>query len=306
MASDAQNKANQDNSQRSTGPKTAEGKAIVRRNPIKTGATTQQLINADEATSFKEIVNDLKKAYPSKNPLIKMQIDRIAKIKIQLDRIHGLIDQAFDEANLPNNIAEHLMDILQLDDNQRTKLIEDGKHDSSSPIDIKKIEVAQALIKSNYLECKTHEELLNRCHDFCEYLYNQAIANETNLSTYVKYLSSTPTSQNQLESSIAMKIQKILESKGISSEKLSLQEAVSAIPLESLLHVASKVVSYSSDISDTDLKILMYRALESSHTIPAQPNFDTLNNLYRYQTTLQKQLSTTMGELLALDAKEHR
>ena len=306
MASVAQNKANQDNSQRSTGPKTAEGKAIVRRNPIKTGATTQQLINADEATSFKEIVNDLKKAYPSKNPLIKMQIDRIAKIKIQLDRIHGLIDQAFDEANLPNNIAERLMDILQLDENQRNKLIEDGKHDSSTPIDIKKIEVAQALIKSNYLECKTHEELLNRCHDFCEYLYNQAIANETNLSTYVKYLSSTPSSQNQLASSIAMKIQKILERQGASNEKLSLEEAVSAIPLESLLHVASKVVSYSSAISDTDLKILMYRALESSHTIPAQPNFDTLNNLYRYQTTLQKQLSTTMGELLALDAKEHR
>jgi hypothetical protein len=65
------------------------------------------------------------------------------------------------------------------------------------------------------------------------------------------------------------------------------------------------LASYINDLNEMDLRVATFRLLKKSNQFSGQPNFEILNNLYRYQTTLQKQLSTTLGELLALDAKEH-
>ena len=49
MASDAQIEANRANAQKSTGPRTAEGKAKVAPNAIKHGLLAEQVVVKDEA-----------------------------------------------------------------------------------------------------------------------------------------------------------------------------------------------------------------------------------------------------------------
>ena len=47
-------------------------------------------------------------------------------------------------------------------------------------------------------------------------------------------------------------------------------------------------------------KIAVFRKLGSIEEHPTTPDLDQLDRLIRYQTTIQRQLSTAIGELLAL------
>ena len=76
---------------RSTGPKSIVGKEGSSRNALTHGATSRRLINEDEQRAYEAWVQELSKAYPSSNPLVSMQIQRIAHLKVQLDRVQTAI-----------------------------------------------------------------------------------------------------------------------------------------------------------------------------------------------------------------------
>ncbi len=95
MTSDAQNKANKSNSEHSTGPITAKGLATSSQNARKHGANAKHLVDADEIALYENMMVSLKEKYPSDNPLVGMQLARIAKLNVQLTRIQQFIDAAF-------------------------------------------------------------------------------------------------------------------------------------------------------------------------------------------------------------------
>lgn len=121
------------------------------------------------------------------------------------------------------------------------------------------------------------------------------------LGTYISYLINHASSTAGLKAQIAIKLQKMFALE----DQYSQVNSISDIPYEQLLSAANALTSYINDLNEMDLKVATFRLLQKSNEFSGQPNFEILNNLYRYQTTLQKQLSTTLGELLALDAKEH-
>ena len=172
------------NALRSTGPKTQRGKKVVSKNAISHGATSKQFINDAENQAYQELIDALKQSYASDDPLISMQLDRMAKIKVQLDRVQSLINQSFDEASLSTSIDQHLMNILNLDDPQRAKAVDsDEKIDA---IDVKRLEAAQELLRNKALTFNTHAEFLSKTPLFCEYLYERARFFETTLDLYIQ------------------------------------------------------------------------------------------------------------------------
>lgn len=75
-----------------TGPISAVGKAKSSRNAVLHGATSPQLLNDIEQSKYDSLLSELKESYPSINPLIRLQLERIAKLNIQLERIQNTIN----------------------------------------------------------------------------------------------------------------------------------------------------------------------------------------------------------------------
>lgn len=302
MASEAKINANRNNAEKSTGPTTSSGKAIASQNAIKHGARSQKL-TTNETHNYQQMIDELKESYPSNNPLVSLQIERIAKIKVQLDRVQILIENSFEEANLKTAIDEHLMDLFELDDQQRSKMEESESINDLNVIDIEKLTLASTLIKSNAINCQTQEELLSACPEFCEYLINQANTNQISLKLYIDHLESRVFSLDDLETKLSINLRKLIFDPNEDSIN---QNEILNIPFERLLIAAKAIVHYPVLLKKIDLKLATCKLIENTSLVKGQPNFETLNNLYRYQTSLQKQLSTTMGELLALNAKAHQ
>jgi hypothetical protein len=299
MTSDAKINANRSNADKSTGPTTSTGKAIASQNAIKHGARSQKLV-AHETQTYQQMVDALRESYPSNNPLMSLQIERMAKIKVQLDRVQVLIENTFEEADLKTAIDAHLMDLFELDDQQRSKMDKSDDINDLNVIDIEKLTLASTLFKSDAINCLSQEGLLKTCPEFCDYLINQANANKISLETFISHLESQALSLNDLETNISIRLAKLLF--GV-SRNLTNQNSILEIPFERLLTAAKAIIHYPTLLKTIDLKLATCKLIEKTSLVKGQPNFETLNNLYRYQTSLQKQLSTTMGELLALDAK---
>ena len=74
------------------GPVTIPGKKVSSKNAIKHGATAKGFINDKERDRYEELISDLTDHYESSNPLIGLQLERIARVTIQLERIQNTID----------------------------------------------------------------------------------------------------------------------------------------------------------------------------------------------------------------------
>ena len=299
MTSDTKINANRSNADKSTGPTTSTGKAIASQNAIKHGARSQKLV-AHETHNYQQMVDALRESYPSTNPLMSLQIERIAKIKIQLDRVQVLIENTFEEADLKTAIDAHLMDLFELDDQQRIKMAESDSVNNVNVIDIEKLTLASTLLKSDAIHCQSQEELLKTCPEFCDYLINQANANEISLELYISQLESSAFSIDDFKTKFSIRLQKLMSDPN--NDPID-QNEIQNISFERLLTAAKAIMHYPALLKTIDLKIAACKLIENTSLVKGQPDFETLNNLYRYQTSLQKQLSITMGELLALDEK---
>ena len=62
---------------KSTGPISGAGKAKSSKNAVLHGATSPQLLNDAEKRNYDTLLNELRESYPSANPLVRMQLERI-------------------------------------------------------------------------------------------------------------------------------------------------------------------------------------------------------------------------------------
>ncbi len=83
-----------------SGPNTTKGKLVSAQNAIKTGVTTKQLLNEEEYSRFAQLQADLTNHYNGTNPLIALQIEKIGRLQIQLERIQNAIDALYRKTEL--------------------------------------------------------------------------------------------------------------------------------------------------------------------------------------------------------------
>ena len=299
MTSDAKINANRSNADKSTGPTTSTGKAIASQNAIKHGARSKKLAT-HETQTCQQMVDALRESYPSNNPLVSLQIERIAKIKVQLDRVQLLIENTFEEADLKTAIDDHLMDLFELDDQQRSKMGQSDSLNQVNVIDIEKLNLASALLKSDAIHCETHEAFMDACPEFCDYLIKQANKNKISLELYISMLENSTFVIDDFDTRFLIQQEKLLYDPYKDAIN---QNEILEISFERLLTAAKAIMHYPTLLKTIDLKLAICKLIEKTSLVKGQPDFEILNNLYRYQTSLQKQLSTTMGELLALDVK---
>jgi len=103
MATEAQILANRRNSQKSTGPRTTDGKAIVPQNAVKHGLTAAQVVISSESQADFELYRDriLGELVPV-SPMESMLAERIVSLSWRLKRTCRIQNQAIDALNADN------------------------------------------------------------------------------------------------------------------------------------------------------------------------------------------------------------
>ncbi|MEJ2702440.1 MAG: hypothetical protein P8Z79_08355 [Sedimentisphaerales bacterium] len=97
MATDAQIKANRLNAQKSTGPKTADGKAVVARNAVKHGLFAQQnVINCETGEDFDDFRTELFAGLTPVGGVETMMAERIVSLSWRLKRVERMHSEAID------------------------------------------------------------------------------------------------------------------------------------------------------------------------------------------------------------------
>lgn len=301
MTSKPQLTANRSNAKKSTGPKTKEGKSIASSNAIKHGATAKHLISPVESQTYQAFLAALQKAYPNKNPLVAMQLERIAKIKIQLERIQSTIDATFEMAQAEERIDAKFMSLLDIDDAllDEAKSIASGEKEISDMVNHDRIKVATELSSVNITELKTQQDFLNQTPQLCRYLFKRSHECAMSIEYFIDLCAEkeveNDNSQNKFNDALLRRMSGNPQLEG------NLDRAIEDVSLEKLRKAAKVYALEIHRLSDAFYKIHAYSRLREIPHLSIALNLDTLDKLYRYQSTLQRQLSNCIGELLVLN-----
>ena len=290
----------------STGPRTAAGKAAASQNAVAHGATSPQLLNDAERAQFTELLQSLQVEYPSTNPLVRLQLERIARLKIQLDRVQDVIDASFLAERLSKTGMDRAAEAMGLTDDevaQMARMLIQQMHGEvpDGLVDKQLLAVALELIEiDEYRMLTTHEEFQTYLPTFCQYISDQAKERDEKLE---KHLSTRQLDPSRLEP--APEGKKLPDVRFGVTFNFGDQAAEKATDIRSVsvgkLQLAAGWMRQQTwqfvrrVYRMRDMEPLMHAAQEA-----AMPDPDKLDRLMRYQTTINRQLSSAMGELLVI------
>jgi hypothetical protein len=245
----------------------------------------------------------LKEAYPNQNPLIRMQLERIAKLNIQLERIQNTIDAQFQISRATSSIYDALLKTLDID--QKTaSLIADvmfGMASSDEFLGELRFEVSMEL-RSLYPPNRptSHQEFLDKTPNLCQYLHHEADEQNLSVKDYIDQKIPRHKEDNPNHFAPGLNIKFIFLDERLVVSEQTLDEAIRQVDLSELKRAAEW---YSNEISHfirRNQKVSDFQKLLEINEFSTTPDLDQLDRLMCYQTTLQRQLSTAIGELLAL------
>jgi len=106
MATEAQILANRRNAQKSTGPRTGEGKAAVSQNAVKHGLLTRQdVITSESQADFDRYRDRILAELDPASPMESMLAERIVTLSWRLKRTGRIQNQTIDALNAPNTTS---------------------------------------------------------------------------------------------------------------------------------------------------------------------------------------------------------
>jgi hypothetical protein len=106
MTSEAQIIANRRNAQKSTGPRTIEGKAAVSQNAVKHGFSARQdVISSESQADFDQYRDQMLAELDPVSPMESMLAERIVTLSWRLKRICCIQNQTIDALNADNTLS---------------------------------------------------------------------------------------------------------------------------------------------------------------------------------------------------------
>ena len=286
---------------RKTGPVTLPGKKISSRNALKHGATSPKLINDNEVVAYEKLITEFNSYYRTNNPLVNIQIERVARIKVLHDRVLDLIDTSFRRSRRPDKILERLNEQMQMSQLDKVKLSDYMDGEPLSTVETQNIQMS--IIKYFKLEIldllDKHEELINFFPGFCAFINKQALLEKVSVDDYLTKrllkieinepanlinLLDALTNQKNIPKEEMAEIAKNLKSIKPSQMKAGAIYCLESIRLDLLANL--KAVEFDNIIEDEEASMM--------------PDLNELDRLMRYETTLNKQYSTAIGELIEL------
>ena len=283
---------------KSGGPVSAAGKAISSKNAIKHGATATGFINDQEEERYKILLNDLRAHYKFDNPLIKLQLERIARVTIQLERIQNIIDATFQKCRAEIHVESKLMGELNMSADQQLAVTLDKLLPDNTDEKLEGMILAES-IGLSLSKPETFEDLMKYAPTICQDIYNNAIKKEKSVKDYVngmiKKFDDKPNQYSNYDI-------RVVAPNGIKKPitLLPLEESFLELDNDALPGLIKWKLHEIREANEEKTKLTDFKRLLPIAERATTPDLDHLDKLMRYQTTLQRQLSTTIGELIAL------
>ena len=286
------------------GPASLIGKAISSKNALKEGATARHFINDEEKEQFEDICSNLKKIYPSSNYLASMQIKRLARLYILLERINNIIDARFVLSRSDSKSLDSLQKRLDINESEMSVLSkmylgEINEEDLNQFAEKKAFkELPLIALQKKFI---SQQEYLDKTPEFCKFIYEEADRKNLTITEFINTVAKKKIGakiNSPAEPQIV--IYKWKDDAEDRKERESLETSILNTSFDDLQRVSDWFAGEYARTFKTLTKFENFMDLYSTEKESSAPDFDELDKLMRYQTALQRQVSTSIGELLAL------
>ncbi len=287
------------------GPITKEGKAISSQNAVKHGALTKKFQSSEEQEAYNQLLSSLQAQFQQTNPLVKMQLERIASLKIQLDRIQHHIDLTYAISQSESEKIEKVCEHLNISTSDLYPSSYRQHEDKGLAIFLKALEPAiHELLANPWNYFETAQEFLDQMPNFCAFLAFSADKKDEKINMLVNRLIFSFESI-AMELSIQQSVSSYISSGKASDirvidliDPLVVSAMIPDAKIQNLKLLANELlVGYQKKKID-QYKYKAFQELMKNEVTPTGLKLDELDKLYRYQTAVQRQISTVMGELI--------
>jgi len=287
------------------GPITKEGKAISSQNAVKHGALTKKFQSSEEQEAYNQLLSSLQAQFQQRNPLVQMQLERIASLKIQLDRIQHHIDLTYAISQSESEKIEKVCEHLNISTSDLYPSSYRQHEDKGLAIFLKALEPAiHELLANPWNYFETAQEFLDQMPNFCAFLAFSADKKEEKINMLVNRLIFSFESI-AMELSIQQSVSSYISSGKASDirvidliDPLVVSAMIPDAKIQNLKLLANELlVGYQKKKID-QYKYKAFQELMKNEVTPTGLKLDELDKLYRYQTAVQRQISTVMGELI--------
>jgi len=307
-------------SKRTGGPKTLAGKSTSSKNSIKHGLTTLGFTDGYEAQEAKFFIEELVSYYKPESPLEILQIQRIALCRAKLAKLYKVEQAAHDLALLnldanPEQVFIRIQGFGAVAQRMAVSMVRGEKF--FLPLGLSERKLKEIVNEIDSLKSSLADELalrrtLKHTVRFLETLWSESDGGEFSADRYLSWA--------------AKRIKDFSGSQpSRSSEKDSFEEVLANVHLSDevrgLSHTSLRVHSNADLFHDSvcsdlgcfshlwqdfvaakeltqrfhETKVLMVKAIT--------PSVEEADRLMRYQTSIERRLSSAIGELLALQAR---
>ncbi len=287
------------------GPITKEGKAISSQNAVKHGALSKKFQSSEEQETYNQLLSSLQAQFQQTNPLVQMQLERIASLKIQLDRIQHHIDLTYANSQSESEKIEKVCEHLNISTSDLYPSSYRQHEDKGLAIFLKALEPAiHELLANPWNYFETAQEFLDQMPNFCAFLAFSADKKDEKINMLVNRLIFSFESI-AMELSIQQSVSSYISSGKASDirvidliDPLVVSAMIPDAKIQNLKLLANELlVGYQKKKID-QYKYKAFQELMKNEVTPTGLKLDELDKLYRYQTAVQRQISTVMGELI--------
>lgn len=287
------------------GPITKEGKATSSQNAVKHGALSKKFQSSEEQETYNQLLSSLQAQFQQTNPLVQMQLERIASLKIQLDRIQHHIDLTYAISQSESEKIEKVCEHLNISTSDLYPSSYRQHEDKGLAIFLKALEPAiHELLANPWNYFETAQEFLDQMPNFCAFLAFSADKKEEKINMLVNRLIFSFESI-AMELSIQQSVSSYISSGKASDirvidliDPLVVSAMIPDAKIQNLKLLANELlVGYQKKKID-QYKYKAFQELMKNEVTPTGLKLDELDKLYRYQTAVQRQISTVMGELI--------
>lgn len=303
----------------SGGPRTAKGKQVSAKNALVHGATTNNVTSDAQRSLVEQYVHELTAYYKPESPLEKLQIQRIALCKAKLDHLYELeqvklqiaaedlksdpklvmdkvyygedLTKSYARAlsdgkplNLPMNLTADLLAIFAQEINSAGGKLDpdDDLYTQLPKLGVFIREVEDKLKISGY-------QVILRIRNSIQEIFEKNQKDHSQLNELLYLGLEVMEARARGDQVLAIKANKLEAEENLDDKKIN--EALSTITkLNSVVVNAHEVAKEFQQ-----RQVLMLRSV----TLDGEES----DRLLRYQTTWERRLSSAIGELLALQAK---
>lgn len=188
--------------------------------------------------------------------------------------------------------------------------------------DLSLMELATEIGQVDTETFESPQDFLTHTPRLCQYLYAQASNLDTSISEYISsYLSSklgslnkNPLYENLLRNQLKWRQKNIALEKEIAALKQGFtenqrpppavktkEEMILELRVKELQQASQLVRQMISDRLKTNHKLYAFSQIRKIEQNPLALEYDNLDKLFRYQTSIQRQLSSAIGELIYIN-----